>query len=346
MTFAGTCFVSMHPYALYAGVAPDRRSAWQTSASTQNMIRFLSRRMRQRGLGFWELNAFLQFVVRVIGCNTKIKGVQMGTADTTLSNRHMLFMATWSVAYKKVQDDTLPEWFREYFCDGDVSEIDRIIKDYAFPPEARDWLLALPLALNLSLSDPPASPRKKDDRNLGSLTHHLGKSVELITKLEECNVKGFGPELVEEAVPKHSTETLEQRNPGAFGSRTVDEFSAPPWKSFTVVDGPSEILRHAIEDFLKDCAARERPKARAGQKTTYVMWAEQELESLVKEHAPGLSMKQRTELSAELIDPVRKHHGHKSRVDTDPPRADDRARRAAQPRMRKTRSRKIGQKKD
>ena len=209
-------------------------------------------------------------------------------------------------ATEMVKKGELPEWFQEHYCDrpGD-GEIDRIVKAYGFPKDARELLLEAALGLHLALSEPVIPPNNEIQQALNSLKNHLSKSAQLLMELEKWRLDGFGVEAVKSS----------------------------PW-SFDVTEGPAQIFRHHIGGFLEYLASIKRAKQRVGRRKTLLAWAQQVLDSIVENHVPTLSHAKQVELSEVLLGPVRAHHGHSSRVDVDPPQHRDLVRRSS--RMRKT----------
>ena len=106
---------------------------------------------------------------------------------------------------------------------------------------------------------------------------------------------------------------------------------------FEIREGQSEILRRQMTEFLKLLATLEPREVRSGRRPTVVAYAQRLLDSIVEQYVPKLSFGKQTELSEVLLGPVREHHGHKSRVESDKPRHRDLVR-------RQSRSRKVGPK--
>jgi len=263
----------------------------------------------------------------------------MSGGDKAPSKIQLGIAVSCAIALKNIEDGELPEWIAAHYCHGNGdAEIDRISKEFGIPDAAQNRLLASALGLHLSFSEPPPSRPKAVRRELDSLTNHLRKALRSISILEESNVEGFGPLLVDASVPRDGAEICSRRAFSALAPETAND-------TFLVVEGPAEAAHREIKHFLEYLDAIEHPQERAGQKTGLLAWAERGLNSLIEEYAPALSTSERTKLSEGLFNPVLEHHGHISRIDAElQPRARDRVKRAADGRPRATHSRKIGQK--
>ena len=174
-----------------------------------------------------------------------------------------------------------PAWFREYLGQGKHLE-----QRYGLPSRS---LLILALTLHLFLQAKPAPPRKQFRSRLKSERSRFEKAREGLQALRRIPLAPLQPVC---------TERWPRPDGGIVFESTPD---------------PVEEMVQATDKFLNrlnKCAIPPDPGGRRISRLAYVIGR---LQTIIKQHNPSLKLSERVALCAELFDPVRNRHGHRSK---------------------------------
>jgi hypothetical protein len=189
-----------------------------------------------------------------------------------------LVLAHWTITAGKE-----PAWFREHFGEGqDIQE------SYGLPS---DILLALALALDLSLSSTPIAAVTDIRQKLAATQRRLKKARAGMLQLRE---------LVPMTFPPLRPEYLKVCE---FADGSVEYEGEPD---------PTDVAVEAVDEYLKRLSEIKIP-IRKGRWPSLLRYAVRRFQQIVERENPSLSHEQLVALCELLFDPVQKRHGRQSR---------------------------------